>query len=53
MAFYRMHINVGIKAAHHILKNKVDLILPIFSEGRRSERGIFSTIISGFEGLAF
>ena len=53
MAFYKMQINVHNKTAHHILKNEVDLILPKFPEGRKSKRGIFSTIISGFVGLAF
>ena len=48
MTFYNMQINACSKTAHHILKNEVDLILPKFSEGRKSERGIFSTIISGF-----
>ena len=49
MAFYKMQINVCNKTAHHILKNKVNLILPKFPEGRKSKRGIFSTIISGLE----
>ena len=53
MAFYKMQINVHNKTIHHILKNKAELILPKFSEGRKSKRGIFSTIISGFVGLAF
>ena len=53
MAFYKMQINMCNKTAHHILKNVVDLILPKCSEGRKSKRGIFSTIISGFVGLAF
>ena len=53
MAFHKMQINACNKTAHHILKNEVDLILPKFSEGRKSKRGIFSTIISGFVGLAF
>ena len=48
-----MQINVCNKTAHNISKNDVDLILPNFSEGRKSKRGIFSTIISGFVGLAF
>ena len=39
--------------AHHILKNRVDLILQKFFGGRKSKREIFSTIISGFVGLAF
>ena len=41
------------KTAHHILKNEIDLILPKFSEGRKSSRGMFSTINSRFVGLAF
>ena len=53
MAFYKMQINECNKTAHHILKNEVDLILTKFPEGRKSNRGIFSTIISGFVGLAF
>ena len=53
MAFHKMQINVFNTTAHHILKNEVDLILPKFLEGRKSKRGIFSTIISGFVGLAF
>ena len=53
MAFYKMQINAHNKTAHHILKNKVDVILPKFSEGRKSKRGIFRTIISGFVGLTF
>ena len=41
------------KTAHYILKNEINLILPKFPQGRKSKRGIFSTIISGFVGLAF
>ena len=53
MAFYKMQVNAHNKTGHHILKNEVDLILPKSPEGRKSKRGIFSTIISGFVGLAF
>ena len=53
MSFYKMQINAYNKTAHHILKNDVDLILPKFPEGRKSKRGIFSAIISGFVDLAF
>ena len=53
MAFYKMQINVHNKTADHILKNEVDLTLPKFSEDGKSKRGIFSTIISGFIGLAY
>ena len=40
IAFYKMQINMHDTIAHHILKNEVDLILPKFSEGRKSKRGI-------------
>ena len=36
-----------------ILKNEVDFILPKYPADRKSKRGIFSTIISGFVCLAF
>ena len=52
MTFNKMQTNVHNKTAHHILKNEVDLILPNFSEDRRSKR-IFSTIMSALLGLAF
>ena len=47
-----MQINAHNTSANHILKNEVDIILPKFPEGRKSKRGIFNTIISGFLGLA-
>ena len=53
MAFYKMQISACNKTAHHILENRVDLISPKFPEGRKSKRGIFSTIISGFVGGNF
>ena len=52
MLFYKMQINACNKTVHHILKNEKDLILPKFPKGRKSKRGIFSAIISGFVGLA-
>ena len=52
MVFYKIQINVHNKTAHHILKNKVDLILPKFPKGQKNKRS-FSAIISGFVGLAF
>ena len=48
-----MQINACNKTAHHILKNEVDLILPKFPKAWKNKREIFSTIISGFIGLAF
>ena len=53
MAFYKMQIKAHNNTTYHILKNEVDLILPKFPEGQKSKRGNFSTIISGFAGLAF
>ena len=53
MSFYKMQINAHNKTAHHTLKNEVDFILPKFCKGRKSKRGNFSAIISGFIGLAF
>ena len=53
MAFCKMQINTCNKTAHHILKNEIDLILPKYSEGRKSKRGIFTMITLGFVGLAF
>ena len=53
MAYYKMQINAHNKTAHHIFKNEVDVILPKFPEGRKSNIGIFSTIISGFVALAY
>ena len=53
VAFYKMQIKACNTTTHHILKNEIDLILPKFSKGKKSKRGIFSAIISGFVGLAF
>ena len=53
MSFYKMQINIHNKTAHYILKNEVDLILPKLPKGRKSNRGIFGAIISGFVRLAF
>ena len=53
MAFYKMQIKAHNTTAHHILKNKVDLILPNFYTEQKNKRGIFGAIISGFIGLAF
>ena len=53
MASYKMQINVHNKAAHHILKNEVDLILPKFPDSGKSKSGIFSAIFSGLVNIAF
>ena len=48
-----MQIKARNPTAHHILKNEVDLILPKFYTHQKNKRGIFSSIITGFIGLAF
>ena len=53
IAFYKMQMNACNKTVHHILKNEVDIPLPKFPDGRKSKRGVFGAIISGFVGLAF
>ena len=53
MAFKKMQIKACNTAAHHILKNEVDLILPKFYKEQKNKRGIFGAIVSGFIGLAF
>ena len=53
MAFYKMQIKAHNNTTHHILKNEVNLVLPKFPKGQKSKRGIFSTIITGFIGVAF
>ena len=40
MALYRMQISAHNLAAHKILKNEVDLILPKFQKENRNKRGI-------------
>ena len=41
------------RTAHHILKNKIDPILPQFPSNRIEKRGIISSPISGYKGLAY
>ena len=41
MEFHKMQIKACNATAHHILKNEIDLFLPIFYEGQKSKRGIF------------
>ena len=40
MAFYKMQIKDHNNTSHHILEDEVDLILPKFSKGQKSKRGI-------------
>ena len=39
--------------AHNILTNKILLILPKFPETRKEKRGIITSPISGYIGLAY
>ena len=39
--------------AYEMLTNKIDLILPIFPRDKRHKRGIITSLISGFIGLAY
>ena len=38
MAFYKMQFNAHNITTHHILKNKVDLMLPKFPKGQKNKR---------------
>ena len=50
--FYKQQIKSPNEMAHDILRNKVDLILPQFPTNRMEKRGIITSLISGFIGLA-
>ena len=52
MAFYKIQMKVCNNTTHHILENKVDLILPKFPKGWKKKRGVFSSIVTGSIGLA-
>ena len=51
--FYKCQIISLKETTHHILGNKVDLILPQFPTNRKEKRGIITSIITGFIGLAY
>ena len=53
MYFYKQQIKSLNETAHHILRNKVDLILPQFATNRKEKRGIITLLISNFTGLAY
>ena len=46
--FYKQQIKSLNEIVHHILKNKVDLILPQFPTNRKEKRGSITLLISGF-----
>ena len=49
--YYKQQVKFLNDTVHHILKNKIDLIWPQFPTKQR--RGIITTLISGFIGLAY
>ena len=50
--FYKQQIKSLNETAHHILKNEIYLILPQFPV-QKEKRGIFTSLITGFIGLAY
>ena len=50
--FYKQQIKSLNETAHHILKNKGDLILPQFPTNRKERRSIITSLITGFTELA-
>ena len=53
MNFYKTQIKPLNKTVHYILKNERDLIVLQFSMNRKENRGILTSIITGFIGLAY
>ena len=51
MDYYRRQIQSYNNTAHHILKNKIDLILPQLPS--KHKHGIITTLVSSFIGLAY
>ena len=41
------------QTAHDILTNEIALILPTFTKKDRQKRGILTSLITGFIGLAY
>ena len=53
IAYYEKQIEYYNRTAYEILTNALPLILPTFSKQERQKRGIFTSIITGFIGLAY
>ena len=49
--YYKQKIRSLNDTAHHILKNKIDLILPQLSA--KQKRGFITELVSGLTGLAY
>ena len=53
IAYYKKQIEHYNQTAHNILKNEIALILPMFTKTEKQKRGILTSIITGFIGLAY
>ena len=53
IAYYKKQIEYYNQTAYEILTNKLSLILPKFTKQDRKKRGILTSIITGFIGLAY
>ena len=51
--YYKKQIECYNQTASDILTNKITLILPTFTKNERQKRGIFTSLITGFIGLAY
>ena len=51
MCYYKRQIKSYNDTAHNILKNDIDLLLPLIP--RKQKCGIITTIVSSFIGLAY
>ena len=53
IAYYKTQIEYYNQTAHEILTNELSLILPTFTKKERQKRGILTSLITGFIGLAY
>ena len=53
IAYYRKQIGYYNQTATDILTNEIALILPIFNKNERHKRGIITSLVTGFIGLAY
>ena len=51
--YYKKQIEYCNQTAHDILASEIALILPIFTKTDRQKRGIHTSLITGFIGLAY
>ena len=51
--YYRKQIEYYNQTATDIMTNKIALMLPTFNKHKRQKRGIITSLITGFIGLAY